>query len=90
VTLDQPESIRGCLARILQLFNQTAVISKTGLPDGFFSNQKSQIRANLEGLGMENVIIFYGHLEYFTAIWYYLCTFGIVRGHLVYFSVLVC
>jgi hypothetical protein len=31
---------------------------------------------NLEGLGMENVI-FYDHLEYFTAIWYNLWSFGI-------------
>jgi hypothetical protein len=31
----------------------------------------------MEGLGMENVGIVYGHLAYFTAIWYILCTFGI-------------
>jgi hypothetical protein len=35
---------------------------------------------------MENVSIFYDHLEYFTAIWYNLWPFGIVCGHLVYFS----
>jgi hypothetical protein len=35
---------------------------------------------------MENVGIFYDHLEYFTAIWYNLRQFGIVCGHLVYFS----
>jgi hypothetical protein len=34
----------------------------TGLPDGWFSNQKYQIRSNLEGLVMQNVVIFYGHL----------------------------
>jgi hypothetical protein len=34
---------------------------------------------------MENVGIFYDHLEYFTAIWYNLWLFGIVCGHLVYF-----
>jgi hypothetical protein len=39
---------------------------------------------NLEGLGMENIVIFYDHLEYFTAIWYK-WPFGIVCGHLVYF-----
>jgi hypothetical protein len=39
----------------------------------------------LEGLGIENVVIFYDHLEYFTAIWYHLQPFGIVCGHLVYF-----
>jgi hypothetical protein len=39
------------------------------LPDGFFSNQKSQFGKILEGLRWENVDIFYGHLEYFTDIW---------------------
>jgi hypothetical protein len=34
---------------------------------------------------MENVVIFYDHLEYFTAIWYNILTFGIVWDHLVYF-----
>jgi hypothetical protein len=34
---------------------------------------------------MENVYIFYDHLEYFMAIWYNLCQFGIVCGHLVNF-----
>jgi hypothetical protein len=29
-------------------------------------------------------------LEYITAIWYNLQPFGVVCGHLVYFSVLVC
>jgi hypothetical protein len=33
---------------------------------------------------MENVGIFYDHLEYIIAIWYNLWTFGIVCGHLVY------
>jgi hypothetical protein len=45
----------------------------------------------LECLGIENVVVFYDLLEYFTAIWYNLKHFGIVCGHLVYsFSVLVC
>jgi hypothetical protein len=39
----------------------------TWLPDGLFSNQKSQFGYILEGLGMENVV-FYGHFGYFTAI----------------------
>jgi hypothetical protein len=43
-----------------------------------FSNQKSQFGSILEGLGMENVGIFYGHLEYITVIWYTLCPFGIL------------
>jgi hypothetical protein len=34
---------------------------------------------------MEVVGIFYGHLVYFTAIWYILCPFGICYGNLVYF-----
>jgi hypothetical protein len=44
----------------------------SGLPDGFFSNQKSQFVLTLEGLAMENVGVFYVHLAYFTAIWYIL------------------
>jgi hypothetical protein len=45
-----------------------------------------------EGLGMENVCIFYGHLEYFTIIWYILWPFGKFGSLLVcaFFSVLVC
>jgi hypothetical protein len=43
-------------------------VSKTGLPDGLFSNQKSPIWVNLEGLAMENVDKSYDHLVYFTAI----------------------
>jgi hypothetical protein len=54
------------------------------LPDGLFSNQKSQFGKMLEDLGMENVCKFYDHLEYFTAIWYKLWPFGLVRGHLLY------
>jgi hypothetical protein len=34
------------------------------LPDGIFSKQKSQFGSILEGLGMENVGIYYGHLGY--------------------------
>jgi hypothetical protein len=55
------------------------------LPDGLFSNQKSQFVLNLEGLEAEYVGIFYDHLEHFTAIWHNLRPFGIVCGHLVYF-----
>jgi hypothetical protein len=47
-----------------------------GLPDGLFSNQKIQIWVTLDGLRMENDGILYGHLEYFTAIWYILWPFG--------------
>jgi hypothetical protein len=35
---------------------------------------------------MENVGIFYDHLQYFTAIWYILLPIGTVCGNLVYFS----
>jgi hypothetical protein len=35
---------------------------------------------------MEDVVTFYGHLVYFTYIWYILWTFGIFYGHLEYFS----
>jgi hypothetical protein len=45
---------------------------KAGLPDGIFSYQKSQFGYISERLGMENVDIFYGHLEYIEAIWYML------------------
>jgi hypothetical protein len=55
------------------------------LPDGLFSNQKSQFGQILEGFGMENVGLFFDHLEYFMAIWYNLWPFGLVCGHLVYF-----
>jgi hypothetical protein len=46
------------------------------LPDGLLSNQKSQFGYILEGLEMEIAGIFYGHLEYFTVIWYVLWVFG--------------
>jgi hypothetical protein len=42
------------------------------LPDGIISNQKYQLGKILEGFGMEEVGIFYDHLEYITAIWYIL------------------
>jgi hypothetical protein len=44
----------------------------SGFADGLFSLQKSQFEFNIEGLGMENVDIFYDHFEYFAAIWYIL------------------
>jgi hypothetical protein len=40
----------------------------------------------LEGLAMEDVGIFYGHLAHFTVFCYILWTFDIVRGNSVYFS----
>jgi hypothetical protein len=38
--------------------------SEPGLPDAILSNQKYQFGKISEGLGMEKVGIFYGHLEY--------------------------
>jgi hypothetical protein len=58
----------------------------SGLPDGLFSNQKSNFGEILEGLAMEDVGIFYGHLVHFTVFCYILWTFGIVLGNLIYFS----
>jgi hypothetical protein len=42
----------------------------------------------LEGLGMENVAIFFGQLEYFTAVRHILKPFGTFCGHLVHFVVI--
>jgi hypothetical protein len=47
----------------------TKIISVAGLPDGLFSNQNYQFWKILEGLCLENVAKFYGHLEYLTDIW---------------------
>jgi hypothetical protein len=55
------------------------------LPDGLFSNQKSQFLEMFEGLRLENVVIFYRHLEYFMDIWNILWTFGIIYDRLVHF-----
>jgi hypothetical protein len=59
------------------------------LSDGIFSYPKSQLEYILESLGLENVGLFYGHVEYFTANRNMLWPFGIFCGHLVHFSVLV-
>jgi hypothetical protein len=40
------------------------------MPDGIFSNQKSQFGLILEGLTMDDAGIFYGCLVYVTAIWW--------------------
>jgi hypothetical protein len=55
------------------------------LPDGLFSNQKSQFWQILEVLAMEESGIFYCHLVNFPAIWYSLWNFDALCGHLVYF-----
>jgi hypothetical protein len=53
------------------------VLIRTGLPDGAFSNQKSQFGYILEGLGMENV----GIPTYFRAICNILRPFDVCYGH---------
>jgi hypothetical protein len=45
------------------------------LPDGFFLDQKSQFGYILDDLGIENVDIYSGHLEYFTSFGYILRAF---------------
>jgi hypothetical protein len=57
--------------------NDKQMILGSGLPDGIFSNQKSQFGEILEALGIEKVGI------YSTAIWYILRPFGKFYGHLI-------
>jgi hypothetical protein len=64
--------------------NLCRLLWQAGLPNGLFSNQKSLFWKKLDGIGIENVVIFNYLWEFFTAIWYYLQPFGIVCGHLVY------
>jgi hypothetical protein len=49
----------------------------------FIFEPNIKIWVNFDGLGTENVGIFYDHLEYFTSIWYYLWPFDMACGHLV-------
>jgi hypothetical protein len=56
---------------------------KSGMPDGLFSNQKSQFGKILEGPAMQNVVIFYVHLVYFMAIVNISWPFGIFSPVLV-------
>jgi hypothetical protein len=51
----------------------------------YFQTINSQFGEILEGLGLENVDIFYGHLEYFMAIWIILRQVGIFFGNLGFF-----
>jgi hypothetical protein len=51
---------------------------RLGLPDCIFTNQKSKFVSIWEGLGMENVGIFYSQLDF-------LGQFCIFNGHLVIF-----
>jgi hypothetical protein len=58
---------------------------RAGLPDGLFSNQKSQFGEILEGLAIGNLGLFYDRLVYLKAIGNILWPFGIFCGHFVYF-----
>jgi hypothetical protein len=59
------------LTETVQLFAPKAFFRQrdfeAGLPDGIFSNSNSPFGYILEGLGLEDDGIFYGHLKYCTA-----------------------
>jgi hypothetical protein len=63
---------------------QITYVCRAGLPDGLFSNQKSQFGQILEGIELKAAGILYGHLVNFPSIWYILRHFGIFCGNLVY------
>jgi hypothetical protein len=71
---------------VLSVLKKKQSILLPGLPDGFFSNQKSQFGYILEGLAMEDVGIFYGHLVNFTDLCHILLPFGICSLVLVHFT----
>jgi hypothetical protein len=52
----------------------------------YFQTKNPNLGKLFEGLEMEDVGMFYGHLVYFTLIWSILWSFGICLGYLVYFS----
>jgi hypothetical protein len=54
------------------------LLIQPGLPDGLLSNQKSISGNFLEGLGIDNIDIFCGHLEYFSTIWHILVHFVVI------------
>jgi hypothetical protein len=62
-----------------------AWLSHPGLPDSFFSDQKSQFGYILEDLRIDNVDIYSGQMEYFTTLGYILWAFWYYCSHLVYF-----
>jgi hypothetical protein len=53
-----------------------------------FRTKNRNLGQILEGVAIEDVGIFYGHLAYFTSVRYILWAFGIFYGHLVYFMVI--
>jgi hypothetical protein len=67
---------RFCASCYMHFFRREIMHCEPGLPDGTFSNQKSQIGYISEGLAVEDVGIFYYHLVYYISIWYF-------YGHLV-------
>jgi hypothetical protein len=78
--------------RILQFYFKIDIIALLRVARWYFFIPKSQFGHIFEDLGMENICIFCGPLEYvlyshlinFTAIWYILRPFGIFYGHLDY------
>jgi hypothetical protein len=73
------------LAESLASISRRSIPLNSGLPDGIFTNQNPNLGKFLEGLAMEDVVIFYGHLVYFTAIWYTLY----IETWYTYFAVLI-
>jgi hypothetical protein len=83
----QPPSVYFCVPAS-QLFDLllASLSTKPRVARCFFIFQKSLFGYILKGFGMEVFGIFNGRLEYFMAISYTLCQFGILCGILVYLS----
>jgi hypothetical protein len=58
---------------------------KAGLPDGIFSNQKSQFDYILRASDWKFLVNNYGRSEYWIIIWNILWPFGLFCGLLIYF-----
>jgi hypothetical protein len=52
----------------------------------YFQTKNPNLGGIFDGVSMEDVGIFYGHLDYFMAMSYVLWPFGMVCSFLVYFS----
>jgi hypothetical protein len=63
--------------------------TKQGCQMVCFQTKNQNLGKFCEGLAMDDVGIFYGHLVHFTVFCYILLTFGIVHGNLLYFPDLV-
>jgi hypothetical protein len=57
-----------------------------GLPDGYIFIQKSRFGYILEGLGMEQIGILYGHFGIFYGPCYIVWSFGVYFHVMVYFT----